>query len=131
SSSTTDATARLAVLISGAGSNMLAIAQACAEGRIPARISVVIADVPEAGGLARARALGLNTLVVDRRTHQRDGMPDRIAFEAALDAAIRDHGADYLILAGFMRVLSAAFVNRHAGRLLNIHPSLLPRHKGL
>ena len=94
SSSTTDGTARLAVLISGAGSNMLAIAHACAEGHIPARISVVIADVPEAGGLARARALGLNTLVVDRRAHQRDGLPDRTAFEAALDAAIRDHGAE-------------------------------------
>src|SRR5688572_16664557 len=110
---------------------MLAIAQACAEGRIPARISVVIADVPDAGGLARASALGLNTLVVDRRAHRRDGLLDRTAFEAALDAAIREHAADYLILAGFMRVLSAAFVNRHAGRLLNIHPSLLPRHKGL
>jgi phosphoribosylglycinamide formyltransferase-1 len=131
SSSTTDSPPRLAVLISGTGSNMVAIARACAAGQIPARVAAVISDVPEAGGLARARELGLAAQVVDRRAFRREGAPDRAAFEAALDTAIAASGADYVILAGFMRVLSPEFVARHAGRMLNIHPSLLPRYKGL
>lgn len=122
---------RLAVLISGAGSNMMAIARACETGSIPARVCVVISDVAEAGGLARARELGLATQVVDRRLFRRDGSSDREAFEAALAAALDASGADYIILAGFLRVLSAGFVQRYTGRMLNIHPSLLPRHKGL
>lgn len=131
SSSTTDTGARLAVLISGTGSNMVAIARACAEGRIPARVVAVISDVAEAAGLDRARELGLPAMAVDHRSFQRDGRTSRVAFEAALAAAISDSGADFIILAGFMRVLSAAFVERYRGRLVNIHPSLLPRHKGL
>jgi phosphoribosylglycinamide formyltransferase-1 len=132
SSSTTEAPRlRLAILISGRGSNMLAIAHSCRSGRIPADIAVVIADTPAAGGIERAQALGLATRIIDRRQYTRDGRPDRVAFETALDAAITDSGADYVILAGFMRVLSAQFVTRHSGRMLNIHPSLLPRHKGL
>lgn len=123
--------ARLAVLISGAGSNMVAIARACAAGLIPARIAIVIADVPDAGGLARALELGLPATVIDRRNLRRDGRPDRVAFEQALAAAIDASGADYIILAGFMRVLSGEFIARYPGRMLNIHPSLLPRHKGL
>jgi phosphoribosylglycinamide formyltransferase-1 len=122
---------RLAILISGYGSNMVAIAEACREGRIPAEIAVVIADTPDAGGIGRAKALGLATQVVDRRGFRRDGRPDRDGFEAALAASIDQHGADFVILAGFMRVLSGGFVSRYAGRMLNIHPSLLPRHKGL
>lgn len=124
-------TPRLAVLISGAGSNMVAIARACEAGNIPARIRIVISDVAEAGGLARARELGLATQVVDRRLFRRDGGADREAFEASLADALDASGADYIILAGFLRVLSAAFVQRYTGRMLNIHPSLLPRHKGL
>lgn len=131
SSSTTDTRARLAVLISGTGSNMVAIARACADGQIPARIVAVISDVPEAAGLERGRGLGLSATSVDRRSFQRDGRADRSAFEAALAAAISASGADFIILAGFMRVLSPALVERHRGRLLNIHPSLLPRYKGL
>jgi phosphoribosylglycinamide formyltransferase-1 len=131
SSSTETPRARLAILISGQGSNMLAIAQGCRTGRMPADVGVVIADTPEAGGIERARALGLPTRVVDRRQYLRNGKPDRDAFESALDAAITDSGAGWIILAGFMRILSAGFVTRHAGRMLNIHPSLLPRHKGL
>jgi phosphoribosylglycinamide formyltransferase-1 len=119
------------VLISGAGSNMVAIARACAAGSPAADIAIVIADVPEAGGLARARELGLPALVVDRRAYTREGAHDRAAFEFALAVAITDSSADYVILAGFMRVLSAAFVDGYAGRMLNIHPSLLPRYKGL
>jgi len=129
-SSSTEAP-RLAVLISGAGSNMVAIARACEAGSIPARICVVISDVAQAGGVARARELGLATEVVDRGLFRRDGVADRAAFEAALAAALDASGADYIILAGFLRVLSAAFVQRYTGRMLNIHPSLLPRHKGL
>jgi phosphoribosylglycinamide formyltransferase-1 len=130
-SSTADLRPRLAVLISGAGSNMVAIARACAAGSPAADIAAVIADVPEAGGLERACELGLQALVVDRRAYTGEGGHDRAAFETGLAAAIRASGADYVILAGFMRVLSAAFVDGYSGRMLNIHPSLLPRHKGL
>ena len=110
---------------------MVAIARACQEGRIQARVVVVIADAPGAGGIERARELGLPVAVVDRHAFRREGRFDRMAFEAALQQQISAHGAEVLILAGFMRVLSAAFVERHAGRMLNIHPSLLPRHAGL
>lgn len=110
---------------------MVAIAEACRAGRIPARVAVVIADTPAAGGIERARQLGLDAVVVDRRQFRSEGRPDRAAFEAALADAIAASGAHYVILAGFMRVLSASFVERFAGRMLNIHPSLLPRHKGL
>src|SRR5690606_12987794 len=101
---------RLAGLISGTGSNVVAIARACAAGSIPAVVSVVIAHTPQAGGLERARELGLATTVVDRRAFRRDDAPDREAFETALAAAIDASGAHYVVLAGFMRVLSAGFV---------------------
>jgi len=122
---------RLAVLISGAGSNMVAIAEACAAGRIPAQIALVLSDRADAGGIARARELGLPVAVVDRSRFRRDGRLDRVAFEAALEEPLRQHQAEVLILAGFMTVLSAGFVERHAGRILNIHPSLLPGYPGL
>ncbi len=131
SSSAETPRARLAILISGYGSNMVAIAAACRDGRIPAEIAVVIADTPRAGGIPRAQSLGLPARIVDRGEFRRDGRSDREAFEAALDATIDEHRAGYVILAGFMRVLSPQFVSRYAGRMLNIHPSLLPRHKGL
>lgn len=110
---------------------MLAIARACRSGQIPADIAVVISDTTAAAGIDRARAEGLAAVVVDRQSFRRDSRPDRAAFEAALTQAIQGSGADLVILAGFMRVLSAQFVERFAGRLLNIHPSLLPRYKGL
>jgi phosphoribosylglycinamide formyltransferase-1 len=110
---------------------MVAIARACQDGQIRADVVAVIADVADAGGLARAQEMGLHAQLVDRRGFTRDGQPDRAAFETALAAAIDASGADYVILAGFMRVLSAGFVDRYAGRMLNIHPSLLPRHRGL
>lgn len=121
---------RLTVLISGAGSNMLAIAQACRSGQINADIAV-IADTATAAGLGRAQALGLSTVLVDRFAYRNEDRPDRAAFETALAAAIDSTRADLVVLAGFMRVLSADFVSRYSGRMLNIHPSLLPRHKGL
>jgi phosphoribosylglycinamide formyltransferase-1 len=122
---------RLAVLISGRGSNMLAIARACAEGRLAARITTVISDVPGVGGLSAATDLGLHSDCVDAAAYRRDGRFDKPAFEAALSARIDAAQPDLVVLAGFMRVLSPAFVARYAGRLLNIHPSLLPAHKGL
>jgi len=125
------ARARLAILISGRGGNMVAIAQACRSGRIPADIVSVISDEPDAGGLQRARDLGLHAVAVDRRSFSQAGRPDTAAFEAALGEAIDAGRPGYVILAGFMRVLSGAFATRYAGRMLNIHPSLLPRYKGL
>jgi phosphoribosylglycinamide formyltransferase-1 len=122
---------RLAILISGYGSNMVAIARACASGQIAADIGVVISDQPAAAGLERARALGLATQVVDIAAFRTVGGIDREGFEAALAAAIDGSRAEVVILAGFMRLLSAGFAARYAGRLFNIHPSLLPRHKGL
>ena len=116
----------LAVLISGRGSNMLAMAQACASGRIHARVARVIADRPEAPGLELARQQGLETCVVAARAFQ-----DRSAFERALADAIEASGARLVVLAGFMRVLSPSFVQRFEGAMLNIHPSLLPRYPGL
>jgi phosphoribosylglycinamide formyltransferase-1 len=117
---------RLVVLISGRGSNMVAIARACASGTLAARVACVLSDEPAAGGLALAHELGLPTGVVARA-----GFADRAGFEAALAAAIDAATPDLIVLAGFMRVLSPAFAARYAGRLLNIHPSLLPAYRGL
>jgi phosphoribosylglycinamide formyltransferase 1 len=122
---------RLAVLISGRGSNLIAIAAACAEGRIPAIVAAVASDKADAPGLAHAARLGLPTVAVPATAYRHAGMLDRAAFESALAAAVDAARPDLVVLAGFMRVLSPDFVARYAGRLLNIHPSLLPRHKGL
>jgi phosphoribosylglycinamide formyltransferase-1 len=115
----------LAILISGRGSNMLAIAHACGTGNINARITRVIADRAEAAGLASASELGLPTALVPSTPG------DRPRFEAALAQEIDASGADLVALAGFMKILSPDFVARYTGRLLNIHPSLLPDYKGL
>ena len=122
---------RLAILISGTGTNMVAIARACASGQVAADIGVVISDQPLAAGLDRARELGLAAQVVDAAKFRTPRGIDRTAFETALTAAIDESRAELVILAGFMRVLSAGFVSRYSGRLLNIHPSLLPSYKGL
>ncbi len=116
----------LAILISGRGSNMAAIVRACQAGQINARVRVVISDRPEAGGLATARDLGVEALTIPWQ-----GAAGREAFELALAGAIEARGADLIVLAGFMRVLSGQFVDRYAGRILNIHPSLLPKYTGL
>ena len=117
---------RLAILISGRGSNMEAVARACRDGRINASVNVVIADREGAGGLAVARELGIEAAVVSWKSFS-----DRAAFERALGDEIEAHRAEIIVLAGFMRVLSPEFANRYAGRLINIHPALLPRHRGL
>lgn len=117
---------RVGILISGGGSNMEALVDSMT-GDHPARPCVVLSNVPGAGGLARAEARGIPTETVDHRPFGKD----RPAFEAALDAALAPHAPDILCLAGFMRVLSEGFVSRWAGRMLNIHPSLLPKYRGL
>jgi phosphoribosylglycinamide formyltransferase-1 len=122
---------RLAVLISGRGSNMLSIQAACEAGSLQARIVLVLADQPAAGGLAAARAHGVETRAVPCEDFRHDGRVDRAAFEAALLQQLARARPDLVILAGFMRVLSADFVAHYAGRMLNIHPSLLPAYKGL
>lgn len=114
-----------AVLISGRGSNMLALEQATRDGRIDGRIVAVVSDRADAAGLASARGLGLPASVIEPR-----GM-DRAAHGRLLSEAVEKSGAGLVALAGYMRILDAAFVRRWQGRLLNIHPSLLPAHRGL
>jgi phosphoribosylglycinamide formyltransferase-1 len=116
----------VAVVISGRGSNMEAIAQAAQAPGARYQVVRVIADRESAGGLARAAARGIPTRIVPVKSY-----PDRAAFDAALAAEIDASGARLVVLAGFMRILSAEFVQRYEGRLLNIHPSLLPKYKGL
>ena len=116
----------VAVVISGRGSNMEAIARAAQNPASGYRVVRVIADRETAAGLERAAALGVPTSVVPAKR-----FADRASFDAALAAELDSTGAGLVALAGFMRILSAEFVERFAGRLLNIHPSLLPRYKGL
>jgi phosphoribosylglycinamide formyltransferase 1 len=117
---------RIVILISGRGSNMEAIQQRCAAEGWPAQVVAVIANRPQAGGLAWAAERGVCTQLVDHKAYA-----TREAFDDALAAAIDSHAPDLVVLAGFMRVLGAAFVRRYEGRLLNIHPSLLPAFTGL
>ncbi|MBV2360999.1 phosphoribosylglycinamide formyltransferase [Thalassococcus sp. CAU 1522] len=117
---------RVAILISGGGSNMVRLVEAMT-GDCPARPCLVLANVPGAGGLARAQALGVPTALVD---HKPFG-PDRAGFETALTAELDKAQPDIIALAGFMRVLTERFVTRWQGRMLNIHPSLLPKYRGL
>lgn len=117
---------RAAILISGGGSNMLALVRSMS-GDHPGRPVLVLACDPAAAGLAKAAALGIATAAVDRR----DFAGDRAGFEAGLLRHLEAASPDVLCLAGFMRVLSADFVGRYAGRILNIHPSLLPKYPGL
>lgn len=117
---------RVAVLISGRGSNMASLIEAARAPGYPAEIVLVVSNIPGAGGLARAEAAGVATAVVDHKT-----FPEREAFERALDRELAAHGAEFLCLAGFMRILTPWFINRWVGRMLNIHPSLLPLFKGL
>ena len=117
---------RIVILISDRGSNMQAIVERCAAEAWPARVAAVIANRPDAPGLAVAADRGISTVVVD---HTR--FATREAFDAALAQAIDVHAPDVVALAGFMRILGAEFVRRYEGRLLNVHPSLLPAFPGL
>ena len=117
---------RTAVLISGRGSNMVALATAAHAEDYPAQINLVISNVPNAAGLAKAEELGISAFAIDHRAFSR-----RREFEIALDAALKDADIELVCCAGFMRVLTPWFVKRWENRLLNIHPSLLPKYKGL
>jgi phosphoribosylglycinamide formyltransferase-1 len=117
---------RIVVLISGQGSNMEALVHACRRERWPAQVVAVVSNRPQAGGLALAEGMKVPTVVVD---HQQ--FASREAFDMALAAAIDKYLPDLVLLAGFMRVLTPAFVQRYEGRMLNIHPSLLPAFPGL
>jgi phosphoribosylglycinamide formyltransferase-1 len=116
----------IVILISGRGSNMQAIVRACAREGWPARVAAVVATRPDAAGLAFAAEAGVPAAVVDYLEY-----PEREAFEAALAAVIDRYEPDLVVLAGFMRVLTTAFVERYVGRMLNVHPSLLPSFPGL
>lgn len=117
---------RIVILISGRGSNMEAIVQRAAAQGWPATVAAVVSNRPDAKGLDFARGQGIATAVVDHKAHA-----TREAFDAALAEAIDAHAPDLVVLAGFMRILGAGFVRRYEGRLLNIHPSLLPAFPGL
>lgn len=117
---------RIGVLISGRGSNLKALIDDLAGADAPARIVCVIANNADAGGLAHAEAAGIPARVIDHRDYG-----DRDAFECALTAALENVNAELVCLAGFMRVLGTGFVDHWAGRLVNIHPSLLPAFRGL
>ena len=119
-------TRRVAILISGSGSNMVALADSMT-GDHPARPCLVLANSADAGGLAKAAARGIPTAVVDHRPYK----GDRAAFEAELARVLDAARPDILCLAGFMRVLTGGFTARYQGRMLNIHPSLLPKYRGL
>ncbi len=115
-----------AVLISGRGSNLQALIEAAARPDYPAEIVLVLSNEPDAAGLGRAEVAGIPTRIVPHRDHT-----DRAAFEAALTDCLREAGAELVCLAGFMRILTEGFVSQWEGRLINIHPSLLPAFPGL
>jgi phosphoribosylglycinamide formyltransferase 1 len=118
---------RVAILISGRGSNMAALIQAAGTADFPAEIAVVISNRSDAGGLEKARGSGVATFTIESKPFGKD----RAAFEAVLQSALDQHGIDLICLAGFMRLFTAEFVQRWYGRMLNIHPSLLPSFPGL
>jgi phosphoribosylglycinamide formyltransferase-1 len=116
----------IVVLVSGRGSNLQAIVRAAQDEAWPARVAAVVSNRPDAGGLVFAREQGIAAAAVDHRAY-----PDREAFDAALAGVLETYAADVIVLAGFMRILTPGFVRRFEGRLVNIHPSLLPAFAGL
>jgi phosphoribosylglycinamide formyltransferase-1 len=118
---------RVAILISGRGSNMAALIDAAGDKTYPAEIALVLSNRPEAAGLAHAGNCGIATAIVDHAQYGKD----REAFERAMQAVLESHRIDLVCLAGFMRLLSPWFVARWEGRMLNIHPALLPAFRGL
>ena len=118
--------ARTAILISGRGSNMMALVEAARAADFPAEVVCVVSNRADAGGLDFAADNGIAARVIDHKAY-----PTREAFEAALDDYLRSMGVEAIALAGFMRVLTGDFISRWDGRMINIHPSLLPAYKGL
>ncbi|MEB7885054.1 phosphoribosylglycinamide formyltransferase [Serratia fonticola] len=117
---------KIVVLVSGQGSNLQALIDACQQGRVAATLVAVLSNNAQAYGLQRAEEAGIAAQALDAK-----GFADREAFDAALAQAIDQYQPDLVVLAGYMRILSNAFVQRYAGRMLNIHPSLLPKYPGL
>ena len=117
---------KLGVLISGRGSNLQALIDACAAPDFPAEIAVVVSNTPDAGGLERAREAGIAAETVDHR-----GFPDKPSFERAITDVLEAREVELVCLAGFMRLLTERFVDHWRDRLINIHPSLLPAFRGL
>ncbi|MFK0383317.1 phosphoribosylglycinamide formyltransferase [Agrobacterium sp. NPDC090273] len=117
---------RVVVFISGGGSNMLSLAKACQDADFPAEIACVISDRASAGGLAKAQALGIPTLAFERKNYT-----SKAEHEAAILAALGEIAPDIICLAGYMRLISGDFINPYEGRIINIHPSLLPLFPGL
>jgi phosphoribosylglycinamide formyltransferase 1 len=117
---------RIAVLISGRGSNLQAIIDACESGELPAHVAVVVSNRRDAAGLARAQAAGIETVCLDARE-----LPGRQAYDRTLARLLCDRSIDLVCLAGFMRVVGPEFLNAFPNRILNIHPSLLPAFPGL
>lgn len=113
------------ILISGRGSNMTSLIEAARSPDYPAAIALVISNRPDAAGLKRATDAGIATAIIDHKAY-----PDRASFDAALDRALLDAGVEIVCLAGFMRIFTPGFVEGWTGRMLNIHPSLLPAFKG-
>ena len=118
---------RLGILISGRGSNMEALLKAAQDPAWPCEPVVALANKPDAGGLEKARGFGVKAVAVDHKIYGKD----REAFERAMNAALEAEGVELIALAGFMRVLTPWFVNQWAGRLINIHPALLPKYPGV
>lgn len=116
----------IVILISGRGSNMQAIAQRAASGQLPVEIRAVISDRPQAGGLALAQSMGIEVAALSPQ-----GFADRETYDATLTRLVASYQPQLVILAGFMRILSPVFIDAFAGRILNIHPSLLPKYRGL
>ena len=117
---------KVGILISGRGSNMAALIEAARAEDFPAEIALVVANKADSGGLEKARAEGVEALALNAKA-----FADKTAFEAAIDAELRARGVEIVCLAGYMRILGAPFVEKWRGRMLNIHPSLLPCYKGL
>jgi phosphoribosylglycinamide formyltransferase 1 len=118
---------RVAILISGRGSNMVALIEAARQRDYPAEIVLVVSNIADAPGLVRARDAGIPTAIVDHKPYGND----RAAFETALQAELQARDVELICLAGFMRLFTPAFVDKWQGRMLNVHPSLLPSFKGL
>ena len=119
--------AKVGVLISGRGSNMIALVEASRRKDCPFEIALVVANKPDAGGLDHARAMGVSAVAIDSKPFGKD----REAHERAIDAALREAGCEYVALAGYMRILTPWLVEAWAGRMINIHPALLPKYPGL
>ena len=118
---------RVAILISGRGSNMAALIEAAKDKNFPVEIVLVLSNRPDAAGLNFASAAGIATVVIDHKTYGKD----RAAFDGAMQATLEQYRIELICLAGFMRLLTDDFVNRWQGRMINVHPALLPAFKGL